>query len=96
MNQYKKLFEIDGVELEVQPQAVKRIAEKALERKTGARGLRSIIESMMTDVMFELPSMENVVKCTITKEMVDERGTKPILKKQTAGRKTKNTKEESA
>lgn len=98
IKQYKKLFEIDGVNLVIEPDAVERIAEKAIERKTGARGLRSIIESMMTDVMFELPSMENVALCTIKKDMIDDKSAKPILTKVTAAAKKKANKkdEESA
>ena len=56
LKQYKKLFQLDGVELEIEEEAIFRLAEKALERKTGARGLRSIMEQVMTDIMFEIPS----------------------------------------
>ena len=66
--QYKKLFEIDGVELEFTDEAIKVIAHRAYERKTGARGLRSICEKIMMDVMFDIPSDDSVVKCIITKE----------------------------
>ncbi len=72
--QYKKLMDIDGVELSFTDEAVEAIAERALERKTGARGLRSIIENIMTDVMFEVPSDETIGKCIITKEVVDGTG----------------------
>lgn len=96
MKQYKKLFEIDGVTLKIEPAAIERIAEKAIERKTGARGLRSIVETMMTDIMFDLPSMENVDECTITKEMIDDGDAKPILKKVAGQEKTKTKDEESA
>ena len=68
--QYAKLLSFDNVELEFTPEALRAIAEKALERKSGARGLRAIIEGVMTDTMYELPSMENVKKCVITKEAV--------------------------
>ncbi|WP_078555395.1 ATP-dependent protease ATP-binding subunit ClpX [Bacillus alkalicellulosilyticus] len=70
VKQYKKLLEMDEVELDFTEEALLEIAKKAIERKTGARGLRSIIESIMLDVMFDLPSREDVVKCTITKESV--------------------------
>ncbi|WP_235070712.1 ATP-dependent Clp protease ATP-binding subunit ClpX [Turicibacter sp. TJ11] len=70
--QYKKIFKMDNVELEFDEDAISAIAEKAVERKTGARGLRSIIESIMTDVMFEIPSTDNVEKCIITRDVIEE------------------------
>ncbi|HEX6592974.1 MAG TPA: ATP-dependent protease ATP-binding subunit ClpX [Bacillota bacterium] len=70
VKQYRKLFQMDNVELEFEEEALVEIAKKAIERKTGARGLRSIIESIMLDVMFELPSREDIKKCVITKETV--------------------------
>jgi hypothetical protein len=70
VKQYKKLFEIDGVELEFEDEAIDAIVDKAIERKTGARGLRSIIEEIMTDIMFEIPSNPKIVKCTITRDTV--------------------------
>ena len=70
VKQYTKLFEIDGVELEFTPEAIEAIVDKAIERKTGARGLRSIIEEIMRDIMFEIPSNPNIEKCIITKETV--------------------------
>lgn len=72
IKQYQKLFEMDEVELEVQQDAVDAIAEKALERKTGARGLRGILEKVMTDIMYELPSRDDVSRCIITKETINE------------------------
>ena len=66
VKQYKKLFEIDNVELEFEPEAIRAIAKQAIERKTGARGLRSIIEKVMTDIMYEIPSREEVAKCIVT------------------------------
>lgn len=72
IKQYKKLFEIDGVELEFNDEAVEAIAEKSLERKTGARGLRAIMEDTMMDLMYRIPSDESIVKCTITKDSVIE------------------------
>lgn len=71
LKQYKKLFQIDGVELEVEDEAVVRLAEKAIERKTGARGLRSIMEHVMTDIMFDIPSRDDIRKCIITKNTID-------------------------
>ncbi|NLX77944.1 MAG: ATP-dependent Clp protease ATP-binding subunit ClpX [Clostridiaceae bacterium] len=70
VKQYKKLFEIDGVELVMEEDALHAIADKALERKTGARGLRSIMEEILTDVMFEIPSKKNVEKCIVDREVV--------------------------
>ena len=73
LKQYKKLFSMDNVELEIEDDAIVRIAEKAIERKTGARGLRSIMENLMTDIMFEIPSRQDIRKCIITKETVDDK-----------------------
>lgn len=70
VKQYQKMLELDNVELEFEEQALRAIAKKAIERKTGARGLRSIIESIMLDVMFDLPSREDIKKCIITKDSV--------------------------
>ncbi len=70
VKQYQKMLEIDDVELEFEEGALTEIAKKAIERKTGARGLRSIIEGIMLDVMFDLPSREDITKCIITKETV--------------------------
>ena len=76
--QYQTLLSYDNVELEFDDEALQEIANKAIERKTGARGLRSIIEETMMDVMFEIPSQEDVKLVRITKEAVD--GTeKPVL-----------------
>nr|WP_263325527.1 ATP-dependent protease ATP-binding subunit ClpX [Neobacillus sp. Marseille-Q6967] len=70
VKQYQKMLEIDEVELEFEEGALHEIAKKAIERKTGARGLRSIIEGIMLDVMFDLPSRDDITKCIITKETV--------------------------
>ena len=69
--QYQKLFEIDDVKLEFDQSAVEEVANLALERKIGARGLRSILEGVMTDMMYEIPSDPNIGICTITKETID-------------------------
>ena len=71
VKQYEKLFELDGVELEMTDDAIDAIAHKAIERKTGARGLRSIFEKIMNEVMYEIPSRENVSKCIVTEETVN-------------------------
>ena len=76
--QYKKLFELDGVELEFDKDALYAIAEEAMERKTGARGLRSIIEKATLDLMYEIPSDDKVVKCVITKEVITD-GAQPEI-----------------
>ncbi|MGL4373455.1 MAG: ATP-dependent protease ATP-binding subunit ClpX, partial [Turicibacter sp.] len=76
--QYTKIFKMDNVELVFKEDAIEAIAKKAVERKTGARGLRSIIESIMTDVMFEIPSTDNIKQCIITREVI-ENNEKPQL-----------------
>ncbi len=70
VKQYKKLFELDGVQLEVEGEALKAIADRAIERKIGARGLRAIMEDIMLDVMYDIPSADNVEKCIITSDTV--------------------------
>jgi ATP-dependent Clp protease ATP-binding subunit ClpX len=70
VDQYKELFKIDGVELEIEKDALKLIAEKALEIKTGARGLRGILEKVMTDIMYDIPSRYDIEKCIITKDTI--------------------------
>lgn len=79
VKQYQKLLELDGVELEFEEEALEAIAERSFERKTGARGLRSVVEEVMMDVMYEVPSDDNIIGCTITKDSV-ENNTKPELK----------------
>ncbi len=78
VKQYTKLVELDGVELEFEDAAIDSIVQKAIERNTGARGLRSIIEGLMRDVMFDIPSNPKIVKCVITKDTV-EKGKEPKL-----------------
>jgi ATP-dependent Clp protease ATP-binding subunit ClpX len=70
VKQYETLFKMDGVELEITDEAIKAIADKAKERKTGARGLRSIMENLMTDIMYEIPSNKDIAKVIITEETV--------------------------
>src|SRR5690625_2618563 len=79
VKQYEKMFMIDDVELEFEEDALREIAKDAMERKTGARGLRSIIESIMLDIMFELPSRDDIEKCIITKETVLDKDVYPKL-----------------
>ena len=96
--QYKKLLELDDVELEFEQDALEAIVEKAIERKTGARGLRSIIEEIMRDIMFDIPSNPKIEKCIITKEtVVDGKEPKLIInpnkevKKHTVKKERKST-----
>ncbi len=78
LKQYKKLFLMEGVELEFDPFAIDVIAKKAIERKTGARALRSIVEDFMLDIMYEIPNKKNIQKCIITKDVV-ENGAEPLF-----------------
>ncbi|MEK3807744.1 ATP-dependent protease ATP-binding subunit ClpX [Metabacillus sp. SLBN-84] len=73
VKQYQKMLDLDGVELEFEDDALMEISKKAIERKTGARGLRSIIEGIMLEVMFELPSRDDITKCVITAETVTDK-----------------------
>ncbi|MEJ2051608.1 MAG: ATP-dependent Clp protease ATP-binding subunit ClpX [Calditrichota bacterium] len=79
MKQYKRLFELEDIELKFTEKALLDIVRMALKRKTGARGLRSIIEKVMLDVMFKLPSMENVTECLITEDVI-QGNSQPIIK----------------
>ena len=78
VKQYKKLFEMEGVELEFQPESLDAVAKKAMERKTGARGLRSILETVLLDLMFDLPSLDNVKKVLIDEACILGHG-EPLL-----------------
>jgi ATP-dependent Clp protease ATP-binding subunit ClpX len=78
LKQYQKLFAMDGVELEIRPSALSAIARKALKRKTGARGLRSIMEHVLIDTMFDLPTLDGVDKVVVDEHIVEE-GAKPLL-----------------
>ena len=70
--QYDKLFELDGVQLEFQDEALETVARKSLERKTGARGLRAIMEAVMLDLMYRIPSDKSISRCVIDKDIVEE------------------------
>ncbi len=78
VKQYQKLFAMDGVELEIRPSALQAIARKALARKTGARGLRSILEHSLIDTMFDLPTFDGVAKVVVDEHIIDD-GAKPLL-----------------
>ena len=92
VKQYKKLVELDGVELEFNQDALEAIVEKAIERNTGARGLRSIIEEIMRDIMYDIPSNEKIVKCIITKETVLNKAQPEIVLDENKKRETPKTK----
>ena len=79
VKQYQKLFELDDVKLEFTPEAVREIAHLAVERKTGARGLRSIMENAMMDIMYEIPSDSSVGICTVTKDAVEGKAKPEIV-----------------
>lgn len=98
VKQYKELFKMEDVELEFDEEALKLIAKKAIERKTGARGLRSIIEETMLDIMYDIPSRDDIEKCLITKETVEKKGepTLVLLDKKSRSLSSKAGKEESA
>ncbi|SHK61394.1 ATP-dependent Clp protease ATP-binding subunit ClpX [Desulforamulus aeronauticus] len=76
--QYEKLFELDGVNLEIQPEALREVAKEALKRKTGARGLRAIMEEAMLNIMYDIPSRQDISKVIITKEAIMKKG-EPLL-----------------
>ena len=78
VKQYKKLMEYDDVELEFQPEALEAIADKAIERNIGARGLRAVMEGMLTQIMYDVPSDPTITKVVITRECVEGTGT-PVL-----------------
>jgi len=77
--QYSKLFEMENCELEFRPEALYAVARKAMERKTGARGLRSILEHVLLDTMYDLPSMEGLVKAIVDEDVIENRSSKPLL-----------------
>ena len=81
--QYKKLFKMEDVDLEFEDEALKAIVKKAKARKTGARGLRSIMEEAMLDIMFNLPSMKDISRCVITAETIEDKAP-PVYEKQKA------------
>ena len=78
VKQYKRLFELDGVDLEIEDDAIEAIAHSAMAKKTGARGLRTIMEKAMRDMMFEIPSRDDIEKCVITRACIED-GVKPTL-----------------
>ena len=88
VKQYEKLFELDDVQLTFEPEALKEVAKKSLERKTGARGLRAIMEQSMLDLMYQIPSDESVESCVVTKDVIDGTGEPIITRRESrAGRR---------
>ena len=79
VKQYQKLLKMDNIQLEFSKEAIRAIAQEAYRRKTGARALRGIVEELMLEVMYEMPSREDIKRCTITKEMVEKRSTAELL-----------------
>ena len=95
VKQYQKLLEMDGVKLDFDEEALHLIAKEALKRKTGARGLRSIIESIMRNVMYEVPSVNGASHCRVTKEVISDKKD-PVLTIDKAKAKTKGTDKEAS
>ena len=79
IKQYQCLLQMDGVGLEFEPDAIEEIAKEAIKRKTGARALRSIVEELMLDVMYDVPTKENIKTFKITKEMVENRNKAELI-----------------
>jgi ATP-dependent Clp protease ATP-binding subunit ClpX len=79
VKQYQELLKLDGVELKFEPDAVHAIAEEAIKRKTGARALRAIVEEIMLDIMYEVPSRSDIKVCRITKDLVEKRSSAELL-----------------
>ncbi len=94
VKQYKELFKMDDVELEFEDDALDLIAKKAIERKTGARGLRGIIEETILDIMYEIPSRDDIEKCVITRETIENKGEPTLVlsdrKKKSRSKKSSN------
>ena len=79
VKQYKCLLEMDGVELEFEPEAIELIAQEAIKRKTGARALRSIVEEIMLDIMYDVPAKDDMKKLVITGDMVKNRNNAEVV-----------------
>ena len=91
VKQYKTMFGIDGVDLDIQPEAVRAVAKKAMKLKTGARGLRTIMEDIMLDIMFVTPDDRTISKVVVSEETVKTK--EPIIERK---EENKNTEEKSA
>jgi ATP-dependent Clp protease ATP-binding subunit ClpX len=90
IKQYQKLFDLDGVELEFTDDAVTAIADKAMERGTGARGLRAIIEEVLLNVMYEVPSREDIAKVVVTGEVVADNVNPTLVPREAEPKKKKS------
>ena len=90
VKQYKKLFELDGVELDFEPEALEAVAKIAVDRKTGARGLRGVLEEVMTDLMFVIPSDEDIERVTITADVIRHEGEPVIVRRKRKPRSGKS------
>ncbi len=96
VKQYRKLLEMDGVKLSFEDEALRLIAKEALKRKTGARGLRSILEGIMRNVMYDVPSAEDVTSCTVTKEVITEKKDPVLTAEKKKTKKIMSSREVSA
>ncbi len=96
VKQYKKLFELDEVDIEFEEDALKAVAKMAIDRKTGARGLRSILENAMLEVMYEIPSRDDIKKCIVTKETIEKKITPTLVLAEQKKKKTRKKNEETA
>lgn len=96
VKQYKKLFELDEVDIEFEEDALKAVAKMAIDRKTGARGLRSILENTMLEVMYEIPSREDIKKCIVTKETIEKKIPPTLVLAEQKKKKTRKKNEETA
>jgi ATP-dependent Clp protease ATP-binding subunit ClpX len=96
VKQYKKMFEIDGVELEFTDEAIEAVAEQALKRGTGARGLRAIMEEVLLPVMFDVPSDDGIAKVVVTREVVLENVLPTIVRRDEAEAPAKRPRKRSA
>ena len=94
-NSIKKLFQYNGVELEFEQEALEQVAEIALKNKTGARGLRKVLEDSMLEIMYDVPSKEEIKSCLITKDVIDKKS-EPQYNFKTPAMKRKKTKKQIA
>ncbi|MCT4566016.1 MAG: ATP-dependent Clp protease ATP-binding subunit ClpX [Maledivibacter sp.] len=96
VKQYKKLFDLDEVDVEFEEEALRAVAKMAIDRKTGARGLRSILENSMLEVMYDIPSREDITKCIVTKETIDKKIPPTLVLADQKKKKTRKKNEETA
>src|SRR5207244_5483802 len=96
LKQYQKFFEFDGVELDFNDEAMEAIADQCILRGTGARGLRAIMEEVLLNVLYELPSSKDVARCEITGEVVLQGGNPTLVPRESAAKTTRTPKERTA